>query len=92
MISKFQELLGSSPRIKIIEFLLDNPEKGWALIEIRDGAQTSYTSVKNVIPSILKQGLIVISGHIGKIKFYSYNQDHPIANDISALHALQNEL
>ena len=78
----FQLILGSSPRIKIIDFFMENMHKRYTLSEIRDNSKVSYTLVKIQIPELLELGIIEISRTVGKIKFYQLNMNNKITEKL----------
>jgi hypothetical protein len=75
----FVELFGSIPRIKIIDFLIENRRESWSLTEIATQGRIAYPSVKLAMPALLRIGVVKPTRHIGRIALYTIDSENPIA-------------
>lgn len=73
---KTKNPLGDSPRIKVLYFLMRNKEKSFSLVEIRDKAKVGYSTLKQLMPKILKEKLVLIDRIICKSNLYKINMEH----------------
>lgn len=70
------EELGNSPRIKIIEFLIDNRNKGYSIVEIMEGAKVKHRTLIEVLKDLLNKKMIYIERKIGKSYLYKIDKDN----------------
>lgn len=72
--------LGDSPKLRIIDFFLDNPLFDFTKKEVIEalgmGKQTFYKYFSN----IEEYGIVTTSRKIGKAKLYKINQKHPLVS------------
>lgn len=73
----FQETLGDSPQIKILDFLMENQRCGWTLVELRDNSKVGYSTLKIMLPELLKKELVIIDKKVGKSNLYKINLKNP---------------
>lgn len=71
----FRELLGDSPQVKVIDFFIDNYliNNGWSLVEIKKETSTGYSTLKKLVPKLVKKKILVVDKKIGHIKLYKLN-------------------
>jgi len=84
--TNFLNVMGANPTNRIIDFLIENKRDSWSMIEIRDGANVSYATLKTILPKMQKIGLLKITRQIGKSKLYTIDEDNPIVKKIMLLH------
>ena len=90
MISKteqsfFLKYLGDNPKIRIIDFLMDNFAHDFSLPQIAIGSNVAYTTLIDLLPKLLKQGIIAETRKIGKSRLYKINLDNSIAKAFFAI-------
>jgi len=66
----FIEVMGNSPINRVLNFLIENDRESWNMNEISENAKVGYSTLKLLIPKLLKYDLIIIHKEIGRIKLY----------------------
>ena len=77
--SFFLQYLGDNPRMRILDFLMDNLAHDFSLPQIAEGSNVAYTTLIDILPKLLKQEIIMETRKIGKSRLYKINLDNPIA-------------
>ena len=77
--SFFLQYLGDNPKIRILDFLMDNFVHDFSLPQIAEGSNVAYTTLIDLLPKLLGQGIIMETRKIGKSKLYKIDLDNPIA-------------
>ncbi len=77
--SFFLQYLGDNPKIRILDFLMDNFSQDFSLPQIAQGSNVAYTTLIDILPKLLKQGIITETRKIGKSTLYKIDLDNPIA-------------
>lgn len=77
--SFFLQYLGDNPKIRILDFLMDNFALDFSLPQIAQGSNVAYTTLIDILPQLLKQGIIIETRKIGKSRLYKIDLDNPIA-------------
>jgi len=70
------KVLGSSPKLRVIEFLIKNKESSYNLVELRKFANTGYSTLKEIMPELEKEDVVYVDRIIGKSKLYKINKDN----------------
>ena len=60
--SKLVDLCGDHPTVRVIDFLLGNPEKGYTLNQIMEETQSDNPSVYNFINKLVCKGYVLQNG------------------------------
>jgi len=71
--SIFLQILGSSPKMKVIDFLLTFQAFDYSLTEIAQKTNVSYPIVVNVIEDFLRTGIAIETRKIGKARLFKLN-------------------
>lgn len=77
--SFFLQYLGDNPKIRILDFLMDNFSQDFSLPQIAMGGNVAYTTLIDILPKLLEQGIIIETRKIGKSTLYKINLDNPVA-------------
>ena len=77
--SFFLQYLGDNPKIRILDFLMDNFVQDFSLPQIAEGGSVAYTTLIEILPKLLEQGIIIETRKIGKSRLYRIDLDNPIA-------------
>lgn len=80
----FIETLGNSPQIKVLDFLMENYRDGWSLMEIKKNTKVGYSTLKVLLPKLLKRKLVIIKQQVGKAKLYSINTNNIVIKHLMA--------
>ena len=77
--SFFLQYLGDNPKIRILDFLIDNFAHDFSLPQIAEGSKVAYTTLIDILPKLLEQEIIIETRKIGKSTLYKINLDSPVA-------------
>lgn len=83
--SFFLQYLGDSPKIKVLDFLMDNFALDFSLPQIAQGSRVAYTTLIELLPKLIKQGIIIETRKIGKSKLLKINLESPIVKALIAI-------
>ncbi|MEI6058979.1 MAG: hypothetical protein WCP89_04380 [archaeon] len=83
--SFFLQYLGDNPKTRILDFVMDNFALDFSLPQIALGSKVAYTTLIDILPKLIKQGIIMETRKIGKSKLYKINLDNPIAKALMAI-------
>ena len=83
--SFFLQYLGDNPKMRIFDFLMDNFSQDFSLPQIAIGSKVAYTTLIDILPKLLEQGIIIETRKIGKSKLYKIDLDNPIAKVLFVL-------
>ena len=90
--SFFVEYFGDLPRLRIIDFLIDNLAYDYSLVEIAKGARIAYTTLVEIFPDLIKKGIVKQTRKIGKSRMYQLNRENPAVEVILAVDMKISEL
>lgn len=83
--SFFLQYLGDNPKIRVLDFLMDNFALDFSLPQIAEGSSVAYTTLIDLLPNLIKQKIIIETRKIGKSKLYKLNLDSPIVKAFLAI-------
>ena len=72
--------LGDSPKLKIIDFFLDNPLFDFTKKEVIEALGLSKQTFYKYFPELEEYGIVEVSRKIGRAKLYKINLKHPLVN------------
>ena len=81
----FRELLGDTPKIRILEYLLEGRELDHSLGDIAEGAGISRVTLFRMWNELDKSNLLVHTRDIGNAKLYRLNLDNPYVKVLAEL-------
>jgi len=70
--------LGDSPKLRIINFFLDNPLFDFTKKEVIEALGMSKQTFYKYFPGLEKYGIVKVSRKIGRAKLYRINLNHPL--------------
>lgn len=73
--SRFLEIMGDSPRNRILDFLLGEITYDFTLKEIAAKSKVGYATIKRIWNHFVKAKLVKPTRRIGKAVFYTYNKE-----------------
>ncbi len=73
--SKFLDVVGDSPRNRILDFLLGEISYDFTLKEIAQKSNVGYATIKRIWHEFVKSHLVKETRRVGKAIFYTYNKD-----------------
>lgn len=65
--------------MRILDFLMDNFAHDFSLPQIAEGSNVAYTTLIDILPRLLEQGILIETRKIGKSTLYKINLDNPVA-------------
>lgn len=71
-------ILGDSPKLRIIDFFLDNPLFDFTKKEVIEALGMSKQTFYKYFPDIEKYGIVEVSRRIGRARLYKINLKHPL--------------
>ena len=83
--SFFLQYLGDNPKIRVLDFLMENFALDFSLPQIAKGSQVAYTTLIDLLPILMKQGIIMENRKIGKSMLFKINLDNPIVKALLAI-------
>jgi len=79
---EYQSLLikvfGDAPKLKIIDFFMDNPFFDFTKKEVIEALGMSKRTFYKYFPDIEKYGIVSVSRRIGRVKLYKINLENPL--------------
>jgi hypothetical protein len=90
--SFFIEYFGDLPRLRIIDFLIDNLVYDYSLVEIARGAGVAYTTLIDIFPDLIKKEIVKETRQVGKSKMYRLNRENPAVEVMLAVDIKISEL
>lgn len=75
----FTQAFGDTPKVRILELLIIGKDTDYSLSDIAEGANVSWVTVLRVMPSLVKQGLVIHTRIIGKAKLFKINAKNSVA-------------
>ncbi len=70
--------LGDSPKLRIIDFFLDNPLSDFTKKEVIEALGMSKQTFYKYFQDIEKYEIVKVSRKIGRAKLYKINLEHPL--------------
>ncbi len=90
--SFFIEYFGDLPRIRIIDFLMDNLVYDYSLVEIAKGAGVAYTTLIDIFPDLIRKNIVKETRKVGKSRMYQLNRENPAVKVMLAVDMKISEL
>lgn len=81
----FREFFGDTPKIRVLEYLLEGRELDASLTDIAEGAGINRVTLFRLWPKLEKLKIIVHTRDIGNAKLYKLNMDNPRVNNLAEL-------
>lgn len=72
--------LGDSPKLRIIDFFLDNPLFDFTKKEVIEALGMSKQTFYKYFPELEEYEIVKVSRRIGKAKLYKLNLKHPLVS------------
>jgi DNA-binding transcriptional regulator YhcF (GntR family) len=82
--SLFVKLLGDSPYIRVLDFLLTYREFDYSKKEIAENANVSYNTLNSFWREMLNNGIIIKTRRIGKQDMFKLNQENNLVKGLIA--------
>lgn len=76
VMSPFLKALGDTPKLRVLDFLIDNDLFDYNITEIARGANVSYNSLISFFDEFIKNRIIIKTRKQGKSDLYKLNTDN----------------
>jgi len=80
--SLLAKVLGYSPKMKILDYLLDFPTNDFTKKEIIDALGMSKQTFYKYFDDLEDSGIVKVNRTIGKAKLYVVNRGNPVVKDL----------
>ena len=84
--SIFLEVVGESPRMKILQYLIEGRHFDFSLTDIAENSGVSWRTLHIIFPKLIKYGIVKKTREIGRAKLYIINKDNQIAKMLIELY------
>lgn len=81
----FRHALGDTPKIRVLEFLIEGRELDYSISDIAEGADIGRTTLFRIFDDLIKTGIIVPTREIGNAKLFKLNMDSLFVKKLVAL-------
>ena len=75
--SIFIEYFGSSPYIKVLDFLIQGQEFDYSMTEVARGAEVGWSAFTRIWKQLLEKNMIIQTRTIGNAKLFKLNKENP---------------
>ena len=79
------EYLGNHPKLRIIDFLIDNRPFDYSRNEIMEGSGVSRNTFYKLWPTIERTELVKKTRKIGRAELYKLNEDNAVVKELLKL-------
>ena len=81
----FRTLFGDTPKIRVLEYLLEGRELDHSLTDIAEGARISRVTLFRMWGDIGKSGIIVHTRDVGNAKLYKLEMQNPVVINLAKM-------
>ena len=81
----FLEYLGDTPKLRVLDFLIDNYMFDYPMTEIARGSNVSYNSLKLFFEDWIKHEIIIRTRKVGKSDYYKINSNNYFVKNLMKL-------
>lgn len=81
----FTKALGQTPKLKVLEFLIEGRELDYSISDIAEGAGISRTTLFRIWNELISLKMIKPTRVIGNAKLFKLNMDNPLVIDMVRL-------
>lgn len=82
MKTKLIQVLDDTPKIKVLEFLIEGRELDYSISDIAEGAGIGRTNLFRIWDDFVKLGIVKNTRNIGNAKLYKLNLENPFVRKI----------
>lgn len=80
--SIFVEYFGSSPYVKVLDFLIQGQEFDYSMTEVARGAGVGWSAFTAIWKKLLEKQIIVPTRAIGNAKLFRLNKNNPFVKKL----------
>lgn len=78
----FRRTFGDTPKIRVLEFLIEGRELDYSITDIAEGAEIGRTTLFRIFDGLIKNKIILPTRTVGNAKLYKLNQENPFVKKI----------
>ena len=78
----FRNTFGDTPKIRVLEFLIEGRELDYSISDIAEGAEIGRTTLFRIWDDLLKARIIKFTRQIGNAKLYKLNTNNPFVKKV----------
>lgn len=83
--SLFLEVFGDTPKLRVLDFLIENHMFDYPMTEIARESNVSYNSITVFFNEWIKDGILVKTRKVGKSDYYKLNIDNVFVKNLIKL-------
>ena len=84
----FVETFGSSPLIKVLDFLMTYREFDYSLTDIAKESGVGWTTINSFFSKLIEKGMVKETRQVGRAKLYKLNTENPIVQKLIEINNL----
>ena len=81
-VSIFVEYFGSSPYVKVLDFLIQGQEFDYGMTGVARGARVGWSAFTRIWEQLLKKEIIIPTRTIGNAKLFKLNKKNPFVQKL----------
>ena len=81
----FKKALGDTPKIRVLEFLIEGRELDYSLSDIAEGAEIGRVTLFRIFDDLLKNEIVIPTRRIGNAKLFKLNQNNAFVKKLVEL-------
>jgi len=81
----FRKALGNTPKIRVLEFLIEGRELDYSISDIAEGAEIGRTTLFRIWEDLIKTQMITPTRQIGNAKLYKLNLNNIFAKKLTEI-------
>ena len=81
----FRKAIGDTPKIRVLEFLIEGRELDYSISDIAEGAEIGRTTLFRIWNDLIKLKIITHTRDIGNAKLYKLNLSNPFVKKMIEL-------
>jgi len=78
----FKRALGDTPKIRVLEFLIEGRELDYSISDIAEGAEIGRATLFRIFNDLLKTEIIIPTREIGNAKLFKLNLKNPLVKKL----------
>ena len=87
-VTAFVEVFGSSPLIKVLDFLMTYREFDYSLSDIAKEGGVGWNTLHSFFFKLIEKGIVKETRQVGRAKLYKLNTDNPIVKKLIEINNL----
>ncbi len=72
----FRKVFGDTPKIRVLEFLIEGRELDYSITDIAEGSEIGRTTLFRIWDDLISSKIVIPTRQIGNAKLYKLNVDN----------------